>query len=44
VFATSKALCAWLLPEMRDAWADWPWWQMRDRKFVIGNSIGVGGV
>ena len=28
VFATSKALCAWMLPEMRDAWADWPWWQM----------------
>ena len=28
VFAASKALCAWLLPEMRDAWADWPWWQM----------------
>lgn len=28
VFASSKALCAWLLPEMRDSWAHWHWWQM----------------
>jgi hypothetical protein len=28
VFAASKALCAWVMPERRDAWADWPWWQM----------------
>jgi sterol desaturase/sphingolipid hydroxylase (fatty acid hydroxylase superfamily) len=28
VFAAAKALCAWCFPEMRDAWADWPWWQM----------------
>lgn len=24
----SNALCAWLLPEQRNALADWPWWAM----------------
>ena len=28
VFAAARALCVWLMPEARDAWADWPWWQM----------------
>jgi sterol desaturase/sphingolipid hydroxylase (fatty acid hydroxylase superfamily) len=28
VLAASGALCAWLLPGHRGAWADWPWWQM----------------
>jgi sterol desaturase/sphingolipid hydroxylase (fatty acid hydroxylase superfamily) len=28
VFASARALCAWLIPEWRDAWADWPVWAM----------------
>jgi sterol desaturase/sphingolipid hydroxylase (fatty acid hydroxylase superfamily) len=28
VLAASTALCAWLLPDHRGAWAEWPWWQM----------------
>ena len=28
VAATSLALCAWLLPDQRDALAQWPWWAM----------------
>jgi len=28
VFTAGRALGAWLLPEMRDAWADWPLWAM----------------
>ncbi|MBL0171018.1 MAG: sterol desaturase family protein [Gemmatimonadaceae bacterium] len=28
VFAAAQALCAWLLPNARDAWAHWSWWQM----------------
>jgi sterol desaturase/sphingolipid hydroxylase (fatty acid hydroxylase superfamily) len=28
VFAAAQALCAWIIPEQRDAWASWPWWQM----------------
>lgn len=26
VFASSRALCAWVMPAMRDAWGDWPVW------------------
>ena len=28
VYATARALCALVIPEARDAWADWPWWAM----------------
>ncbi len=28
VFAAAKAVCTWLMPSARDAWAAWPWWQM----------------
>ncbi len=28
VFAAGRALCAWLFPDLRDAWADWPLWAM----------------
>lgn len=28
VFASARALCAWLIPEWRDAWAEWPVWVM----------------
>ena len=28
VFAAAQALCAWLMPAARDAWANWSWWQM----------------
>lgn len=28
VFAAARALCAWLFPDLRDAWADWPLWAM----------------
>jgi sterol desaturase/sphingolipid hydroxylase (fatty acid hydroxylase superfamily) len=28
VYATARALGAWLLPEARDAWAHWPWYAM----------------
>lgn len=28
VFASAGALCAWLIPEARGAWADWPLWAM----------------
>lgn len=28
VFAAAKGLSAMLMPEMRDAWAHWPWWAM----------------
>ena len=28
VLGASGALCAWLIPEQRGAWAHWPWWQM----------------
>ena len=28
VLAVSQALCAWAMPEQRQAWADWSWWQM----------------
>jgi len=28
VFASARALCGWLIPEWRDAWADWPVWAM----------------
>ncbi len=28
VFASAQALCAWLIPEARDVWAAWAWWQM----------------
>lgn len=28
VFAAAQALCAWLMPAARDAWAHWSWWQM----------------
>ena len=28
VFTSAKTLCAWLLPDARDALSDWPWWQM----------------
>lgn len=28
VLAASTALCAWAMPGMRNALADWPWWQM----------------
>jgi len=24
----SHAICAWLMPAQRDAWAHWPWWAM----------------
>jgi len=24
----SDRLCAWLMPAMRGAWSDWPWWAM----------------
>jgi len=27
-FLISGKLCAWLMPEMRNAWADLPWWGM----------------
>ena len=28
VFAAANALCALLMPQLRDAWAAWPWWSM----------------
>jgi sterol desaturase/sphingolipid hydroxylase (fatty acid hydroxylase superfamily) len=28
VLAASTALCAWLMPLQRGAWAHWAWWQM----------------
>lgn len=28
LFALSRALRAWLIPDLRDAWADWPVWVM----------------
>jgi sterol desaturase/sphingolipid hydroxylase (fatty acid hydroxylase superfamily) len=28
VFAAAKGLSAIVMPEMRDAWAHWPWWTM----------------
>ncbi len=28
VFTASKLLCTWLIPDARNAWAAWPWWQM----------------
>jgi sterol desaturase/sphingolipid hydroxylase (fatty acid hydroxylase superfamily) len=28
VFASAGVLCAWLIPEARGAWADWPLWAM----------------
>jgi sterol desaturase/sphingolipid hydroxylase (fatty acid hydroxylase superfamily) len=28
VLAVSQALCTWAMPEQRQAWADWSWWQM----------------
>ena len=28
VFASANALCAWLVPEARGAWAGWPLWAM----------------
>jgi len=28
VLATAQALSAWAMPEHRNAWADWAWWQM----------------
>jgi len=28
VLAASGALCAWAMPQQRDAWAGWAWWQM----------------
>ena len=28
VLATSTALCEWLLPQQRGAFAHWPWWAM----------------
>jgi sterol desaturase/sphingolipid hydroxylase (fatty acid hydroxylase superfamily) len=27
-FLISSQLCSWLIPEMRNAWADLPWWAM----------------
>ena len=28
IFGVAGKLCAWLMPEQRDAWADLPWWAM----------------
>jgi len=28
VLASAQALSAWAMPEHRNAWADWAWWQM----------------
>ncbi len=28
VFAGARALCSWLIPDAKDLWAHWAWWQM----------------